>query len=411
MEDDVMVQSLIGTRFRSVLTALHLRRRPRLRRPSAARFARIESLEARALLAMTGIDVVNSAFAPSSVTIHVGDTVEWVWDSSHFSTTSVKGSADQWNSGVLNNGVTFEHTYNKVGTFVYYSTNGGTDNGNGTASGMSGTVIVLPPSTLTSITLMPQNYSVVSGTAQQLMAMGNYADNTMEDISDEVTWSSSNPAVAMVSDAAGTNGLVSTHAAGQATITASMDGQSGSTQFTVTSPALSAHPPVTVPSVQAMENKQHAVTEIIVHFSGPVNALEAENTGMYRLTMTGRSDSFIAKNATVVNLKSATYNAALDEVILKPKRPFNVSNCVQVVIDGHQPGGLQDSFGRVINGDNDGEPGGDVVAMICRTPQGMHEMPGMSAAGSSIILAELTSMIVPDEQALRHRHSTAKSKV
>jgi hypothetical protein len=160
-----------------------------------------------------------------------------------------------------------------------------------------------------------------------------------------------------------------------------------------------------------MENKQHAVTEIIVHFSGPVNALEAENTGMYRLTMTGRNDSFIAKNATVVNLKSATYDAALDEVILKPKRPFSVSNCVQVVIDGHQPGGLQDSFGRVINGDNDGEPGGDVVAMICRTPQAMDEMPGMSAAGSSIIVAELTSMIVPHEQAFRHGHSTAKSKV
>jgi plastocyanin len=360
---------------------------------------------------MTGIDVVNSAFAPNSVTIHVGDTVEWVWDSSHFSTTSVKGSAQHWNSGVLNEGVTFEHAFNQVGAFVYYSTVGGTDNGNGTASGMSGTVIVLPQSPLTSIILMPRNYSLVSGTAQQLMAMGSYADNTTEDISDEVTWSSSNPAVATVSNAAGTGGLVSTRAAGEATITASMDGRSGSTQITVTSPALWAPPPVTVPSVQAMENKQHMVAEIIVDFSGPVNASEAENPGMYRLTMTGRNDSFIAKNAAVVKLTSATYNAALDEVILKPKRPFRLSNCVQVVIDGHQPGGLQDSFGRVINGDNDGEPGGNVVAMICRTPMGMDEMPGMSAAGSSIIVAQVTSMIVPDEQAGSYGHSTAKSKV
>ncbi len=359
---------------------------------------------------MTGVDVVNSAFAPNSVTIHLGDTVEWVWDASHLSTTSVKGSAEHWNSGVLSDGVTFEHTFDQVGTFVYYSTNGGTDNGNGTASGMSGTVIVLPPSPLESITLMPRNYSVVSGTAQQLMAMGNYADNTTEDISDEVTWSSSNPAAATVSDAAGTSGRVSTSAAGTATITASMDGLSGSTQFTVTSPAVSAPPPVTVPSVQAMENKQHMVAEIIVHFSGPVNASEAENTGMYRLTETGRNDSFIAKNAKVVKLRSATYNPALDEVILKPKRPFGLANCVQVVIDGHQPGGLQDSFGRVINGDDDGEPGGDVVAMICRTTAGMDKMPGMSAAGSSIIVANLTSTIVPDQHAGRHGHATAKSK-
>jgi plastocyanin len=405
-----MLQSLFGARFRSALTALRPGTRPSARRPRAARFAGTESLEARALLAMTGIDVVNSAFAPNSVTIHVGDTVQWVWDSSHLSTTSVKGSAEHWNSGVLNDGVTFEHTFNTVGTFAYYSTVGGTDNGNGTASGMSGTVIVVPQSPLTSITLMPRNYSVPLGTAQQIMAMGNYADGTSEDISDEVTWSSSNSAVATVSEAAGALGLVSTRAAGTATITASMDGKSGSTQFTVTAPTLSAPPPVTVSSVQALENKRHMVAEIIVDFSAPVNASEAQSTGMYRLTMTGRNDSFIAKNATVVKLSSATYNAALDEVILKPKKPFGLSNCVQVVIDGHQPGGLQDSFGRVINGDDDGEPGGDVVAMICRTPTGMDAMPGMSAAGSSIIVAKLTSMIAPDERAGSLGHSTAKPK-
>jgi hypothetical protein len=276
---------------------------------------------------------------------------------------------------------------------------------------MSGTVVVLPQSPLTSIALMPRNYSLASGTSQQLMAMGNYADNTMEDITDEVIWSSSNPAVATVSDAAGTNGLVSTRTTGTATITASMDGQSGSTQITVTAPALSTPPPVTATSVQAMETKQHMVAEIVVNFSGPVNASEAENTGMYRLTMTGRNDSFIAKNAAVVKLASATYNAALDQVILKPRRPFTLARCVQVVIDGQQPGGLQDTYGRVINGDDDGEPGGDVVAMICRTPTGMDEMPGMSAAGSSIIVAEVTSMIVSGDQADTHGHSKAKSTV
>ena len=400
-----MLQSLFGSRLHSVLTALRPVVRPNARRSRTAQFSRAEVLEARALLAMTGIDVVNSTFAPNSVTIHVGDTVEWVWDSSHFSTTSVKGSAEQWNSGVLNAGVTFEHTFKQVGTFVYYSTVGGTDNGNGTASGMSGTVVVLPPSPLTSITLMPRDYSMTSGTAQQLMAMGNYADKTMEDISDEVTWSSSNPAAATVSDAAGTSGLVRAVAAGTTTITASMGGLSGSTEVTVTAPAVSTPPPVTVTSVQAIENKRHAVAQIVVDFSGHVNASEAENTAIYRLTMTGRNDSFIAKNATVVKLTSATYDAALDEVILKPKRPFGLSNCVQLVIDGQQPGGLQDSFGRVINGDNDGQPGGDVVAMICRTPQSMDAMPGMSAAGSSIIVAELTSMTSPDEQVGSLRHS------
>jgi plastocyanin len=409
-EDHVMLQSSFGSRVRSALTTLRPAGRPRARRPRAARFSVIESLEARALLAMTGVDVVNSAFAPSSVTIHVGDTVEWVWDSSHLSTTSVKGSSVHWNSGVLSAGVTFEQTFNQVGTFAYYSTVGGNDNGNGTASGMSGTVIVLPDAPLTSITLMPRNYTLAEGTAQQLMAMGNYADNTTEDLSDDVTWSSSNPAVATVSDASGTRGLVSTVSPGTTTITASSGGQSGSTQVTVTAPPVSDPPPVTVTSVQAMQNQHHLVAEIVVHFSGPVSASEAADTGMYHLTMTGSKDSFIARNARVVKLASAFYDAALDEVILKPKRPVSLANCVQVVIDGQQPGGLQDSLGRVINGNRDGQPGGNVVAMICRTPIGMDAMLGMAPAGSSIIVAELKSMIVPDKQAGSLRHSTAKSR-
>jgi hypothetical protein len=165
-----------------------------------------------------------------------------------------------------------------------------------------------------------------------------------------------------------------------------------------------------VTSVQAVENKHHRVAQIVVEFSAPVNASEAENTGMYRLTMTGKTDSFIAKNASVVKLASATYNAALDEVILKPKRPFSLANCVQVVIDGRQPGGLQDSYGRVINGDDDGQPGGDVVAMICRTTQGMDDMPGMSAAGSSIIVAQLTSITPALDQAGSRGHSRAMPK-
>jgi hypothetical protein len=93
-------------------------------------------------------------------------------------------------------------------------------------------------------------------------------------------------------------------------------------------------------------------------------------------------------------------------VILKPKTPFTLVNCVQVVIDGQQPGGLQDSLGRVINGDGDGQPGGNVVAVICSTPMDMGTMPGMAFDGSSIIPAEVTSTIVPHDRAASLGHST-----
>jgi plastocyanin len=114
------------------------RRRARRDNPPAI----IEALENRALLATVTVDVQNFFFSPASVTIHVGDTVQWVWDTPDHSTTSVKGSAISWDSGVLNTGATFDETFNQAGTFVYYCVIHGHDNGNGTASGMAGQVVV-----------------------------------------------------------------------------------------------------------------------------------------------------------------------------------------------------------------------------------------------------------------------------
>jgi plastocyanin len=65
--------------------------RPRVKRDQQP--AIVEALEARSLLATVTVDVINFAFNPDPVTIHVGDTVQWVWQADDHSTTSVAGSA------------------------------------------------------------------------------------------------------------------------------------------------------------------------------------------------------------------------------------------------------------------------------------------------------------------------------
>jgi plastocyanin len=77
-------------------------------------------------------------FSPSSVTIHPGDTVRWTWGSSfHSSTSGIPGAPNGiWDSGILNQGATFSHTFNSTGTFPYYCTP------HGGCCGMVGTVIV-----------------------------------------------------------------------------------------------------------------------------------------------------------------------------------------------------------------------------------------------------------------------------
>src|SRR5437762_1242253 len=68
----------------------------------------------------------NNAFVPLSVTIHPGDQVMWTWASNGHSTTSGRPGMPNgiWNSGVRNYGATFTHTFNSVGTFPYYCTQG-----------------------------------------------------------------------------------------------------------------------------------------------------------------------------------------------------------------------------------------------------------------------------------------------
>ncbi|HYK23301.1 MAG TPA: FG-GAP-like repeat-containing protein, partial [Candidatus Acidoferrum sp.] len=63
-------------------------------------------------------------FSPSSVTIHPGDTVQWSWSASgHSSTSGSPGMPNGlWDSGILNMGATFSHTFNSAGSFHYYCT-------------------------------------------------------------------------------------------------------------------------------------------------------------------------------------------------------------------------------------------------------------------------------------------------
>src|SRR5262249_26208306 len=86
-------------------------------------FARPEELEARALLATVDVQVgtgpMGMSFSPSTVTINVGDTVHWMWVGSlPHTVTSVAGSIETYESGILNPGSTFDHTFTDAGTFV-----------------------------------------------------------------------------------------------------------------------------------------------------------------------------------------------------------------------------------------------------------------------------------------------------
>jgi CSLREA domain-containing protein len=86
---------------------------------------------------------------------------------------------------------------------------------------------------LVAIAVTPAPAYVDVGGTVQLAATGTYSDATTRDLTAEATWTSSDAAVATVSDAAGTKGLVSAVAQGPVTITAAFDAVPGEASVSV----------------------------------------------------------------------------------------------------------------------------------------------------------------------------------
>jgi hypothetical protein len=98
--------------------------------------------------------------------------------------------------------------------------------------------LTVTAATLASITVTPASPVIAKATAVQFTATGVYSDNTTQDLTAAVTWSSSMPTVASVSNAAGSQGVATGLTAGQSTITATSGGISGTTTLTVTAATL-----------------------------------------------------------------------------------------------------------------------------------------------------------------------------
>lgn len=296
-------------RFRGTAT----RERIRKRRGFGWDFFRgVESLEARALLTTVTVHVVDFAFSPSTLTIQPGDTVHWVWDGDMHSTTSVAGSKESWDSGVHMTGFTFDHTFTQAGSFSYFCTIHGFDKGNGTAGGMSGVVTVSAATnaTLKSITITPANPSIAVGASQQLTATGVFSDSSTQNLTGMVTWASATPAVATVTS----TGTATGQAAGTSTVTASLNGVTGSTVLTVTGTSTEPAPVLTGEHrVFSGMGRRRKLVAFELDFNTPLLPNVATDVSRYKVVQPGRNRRSPPTNVPVI---TATYNSTQDSVTL-----------------------------------------------------------------------------------------------
>ncbi len=165
--------------------------------------------------------------APSYANIYVGNTQQFTatgwyldgtqkdltqyatWTSSNtsYATVNNKGLA----TGVAAGSPTITATYGGYSEYAYlYVTTNNT------------------VATLTSISVMPTNSSIAVGTTQQLTATGHYSDGSTQDLTTQVTWSSTDTTKVTINS----TGLAYGVTTGSSTITATLAGISGSTLVT-----------------------------------------------------------------------------------------------------------------------------------------------------------------------------------
>ncbi|MFH0899557.1 MAG: Ig-like domain-containing protein, partial [Pseudomonadota bacterium] len=103
-----------------------------------------------------------------------------------------------------------------------------------TRAGLTGSAnLEVTSATLQDIILSATKWSIPAGTTTQLTATGRYSDGTTTDITAEVEWESANPAIATISNASGSQGLVTGVTAGAVDISASSGALSRTVQLNV----------------------------------------------------------------------------------------------------------------------------------------------------------------------------------
>jgi hypothetical protein len=133
-------------------------------------------------------------------------------------------------------------------------------------------------------------------------------------------------------------------------------------------------------------NWRHRVKEVIIDFTGAVNAAQAQNKAEYRLVKAGKRGSFTAKHPKLIHLRRAVYNGTSDTVALVPRTPFALRKPVQLQVNGQPPSGLHDMLGRLIDGHHDGQPGGNAVVVLRKAHHPRHLVRGpLSLVGRGVV--------------------------
>ncbi len=165
--------------------------------------------------------------------------------------------------------------------------------------------------TLVSIAVTPATATRPVGLTQQFVATGTYSDATTAVITTTVTWSSSSAAIATISNTAGSNGLATAVAPGNATITATLGAITGTATLTVNAVTL-----VSIAVAPATATIAAGTTQQYIATGTYNDNSTADITAMATWTSSDETHATISSTglATGVAAGATTITAALDGI-------------------------------------------------------------------------------------------------
>ncbi len=196
------------------------------------------------------------------------------------------------------------------------------------------TMLFVTDAELDSINITPPNPSVPLGLAKQFTAVGTFTDDTTQDLTDQVAWSSSDLTVATINS----DGLAATLKVGSTTISAELDGVTGATLLTVTdaelkcldiTPACPSIPVGLVKQFTAMgtytdDTTQDLTTQVTWASSDPSKATINDAAGFKGLASTLAAGPTVI-SATLGEVAGSTLltvsNAQLESIQVTPTNP------------------------------------------------------------------------------------------
>jgi uncharacterized protein YjdB len=171
--------------------------------------------------------------------------------------------------------------------------------------------------TLSTITIAPSTPSVAVGKTQQMMATGTYDNGSTDNVTDSASWASSDVSIATISS----TGLVAGVASGTATISATLDGVSGSTTVTVTVANLSSIS-ITPSSQSISSGAMQQYTAIGILQNGNTTDLTnsvtwtSSNTAAATIDSSGLATAQTVSSTETTNITAKSGNITSDTAVL-----------------------------------------------------------------------------------------------